>query len=208
MSHRRHCLNITKKERIFRKAFNRNRWSQVPPKRIRRIINLLTDVERCQINNATYDRLINQGEFSPGFERQLYPSLEYTSSEYESDSADDEYVSSNESTKSQHFSHSPDDDVKEEPKQTSSIRVLSNSPISGKTLSNSPIGSTRQTKRSRDNSPGSPRASTSKKRTDDLCTSKSRADELCTSKADADDLCISSSSDSESINELYARKSK
>ena len=141
MSHlySRTCLNITKKERILRRAFNRNRWSRVPPNRIKRMIDLLQDIERCQRDNETYDHLIDQGNLSPGFERQKYPTLEYTNSEYESDSPDDEEVSSNESTKSQYHSPKSESENEEDqnnqepeiPQASSSVRVLSNSPIAG-----------------------------------------------------------------------------
>ena len=151
--HPRHCLNITKKERIFRRAFNRNRWSRVPQNRINRIISLLQDIERCQRNNSAYDRLIAQGNTSPGFERQLYPTLEYSSSEYEDDSPDEEEVSSNESTKSQ--CHSNQTEIEEEnqepefPRASSSVRILSNSP-QPRILSNSPQSGIPQTSMSTD----------------------------------------------------------
>ena len=174
--HIRHCLNITKKERIFRRAFNRNRWSRVPQERIHRIINLLQDIDRCQRNNEAYDRLMARGNTSPGFERQLYPTLEYSSSEYEDDSPDDENVSSNESTKSQCRSSSTEIEENQEnqepefPRASSSVRVLSNSPIAG-----------------------FPRATNNG--ADDLCTPTPSMDELLNTSAD--DLCTSG------IDDLY-----
>ena len=94
---RRFCKNITKKERIFRRAFNMNRWSMVPPRRINRIIELLEVIKQRQRNNVIYDSYVSgrRRSISPTLARQRYPMLEYSDSEYDSESSDNESVSSN-----------------------------------------------------------------------------------------------------------------
>ena len=76
-----------------------NRWSLVPPRRINRVIQLLEVIKQNQRNNAVYDSYVSgrRRSLSPTFIRKKYPLLEYSDSEYDSESSDKESVSSNDS---------------------------------------------------------------------------------------------------------------
>ena len=93
--HARFCTNITKKERIFQRTFNRTRWSTIPVRRIQRIKNKLDRILEVRRQNNYHYQQISQGT-NPATEKTPYPHLDYTTSEYESESSDNESVLSNE----------------------------------------------------------------------------------------------------------------
>jgi len=83
----RWCVNITKKERIFQTALNNMRWSEVPMDRLKNIITHLKEVQQTKRRNQLRAEMIERG-VKPQFARKKYPKLNYSSSEYEEDSSD------------------------------------------------------------------------------------------------------------------------
>src|SRR5574343_282938 len=77
-AHKRYCLNISRKERIFMKAFNRMKWSEV---KIGRINQTIRTLERIKYLKERGQKRIGQ--------RINYPDLEFTESEYESESTEE-----------------------------------------------------------------------------------------------------------------------
>src|SRR5574343_616360 len=77
-AHKRYCLNITRKERIFMKAFNRMKWSEIKTGRIDQTIRTL---ERIKYLKERGQKRIGQ--------RINYPDLEFSESEYESETTEE-----------------------------------------------------------------------------------------------------------------------
>ena len=75
--HYRVCTNITKKERLFLRAYNRMDWSDVPVRRIDRMILGLQRI-RQGINHEGHPS------------RHCHSTLDYSSSEYEPESPDED----------------------------------------------------------------------------------------------------------------------
>ena len=75
--HYRVCTNITKKERLFLRAYNRMDWSDVPVRRIERMIEGL---QRIRQNRERHHSSPNRYQSN----------LDYSSSEYEPDSPDED----------------------------------------------------------------------------------------------------------------------
>jgi len=83
----RWCVNITKKERILQNAINNMRWSEVPVNRLQDIINHLKEVKNTKRRNQLRAGIIERG-VRPQFARKKYPKLNFSSSEYEEESSD------------------------------------------------------------------------------------------------------------------------
>ena len=75
--HYRVCTNISKKERLFLRAYNRMDWSDVP---VRRIDRMIEGLQRIRQNHERHHSSPNRYQSN----------LDYSSSEYEPDSPDED----------------------------------------------------------------------------------------------------------------------
>jgi len=85
--YQRWCKNITKKERILKKAINQMHWSEMSMDRLDKVIDHLKDIRDVKHLNQLRSQLKKRGE-TPQFLLRRYPMLEYSSSEYETESTD------------------------------------------------------------------------------------------------------------------------
>jgi len=87
--YQRWCKNVSKKERILKKAINRMRWSEMSMDRLDKVIDHLKDIRDVKRLNQLRTQLKKRGE-TPQFLLRRYPTLEYSSSEYETESSDND----------------------------------------------------------------------------------------------------------------------
>jgi len=87
------CRNISRKERKLKDAINKMDWSKVSNDRLDAIIEHLRNVRRIKQFNQVY--FYQDGEECQLYPKKIYPNLEYSESEYESDVSDQEIQSSN-----------------------------------------------------------------------------------------------------------------
>ena len=95
-SYPRFFTNLTKKERILRKSFNKVKWSVVPYRRVIRMIERLYKIIDVQTHNKVRENDIAAGRPPKTRFPKKYPALDFSESEYEAESTDTESVESNE----------------------------------------------------------------------------------------------------------------